>query len=83
MKIDLPTSGCGVRLITKDNDRGQVIMFYTVTLVAQQDKYLRQISDSERIIECIVSDSAFLIKSKPMRDVIKKDLFGIKKGSNR
>ncbi|CAH0550619.1 unnamed protein product [Brassicogethes aeneus] len=72
--LDLPTSGCGVRLNSKINENGILEMFYSVTIIVQQDRHLRQIADQERIIQCSVQDSAFLIKSKPMLDVIKNDL---------
>lgn len=53
-------------------------MFYTVSVVAQQDRHLRQISDQERVIECPIEDSAFEVKSEPMKDAL-----GYNKGSSR
>lgn len=58
-------------------------MFYSVTLVAQQDRHLRQISDTEKTVECTVEDDAFLVRSKAMRDAVEKEILGYNKGSNR
>lgn len=83
LEIHLPTSGCGVRLSSRENSSGNVEMFYSVTLVAQQDKHLRQISDTEKTVECVVEDGAFLVKSKAMRNAVEKEILGYNKGSNR
>lgn len=58
-------------------------MFYTVTIVAQQDRHLRQISDQERVIDCFIEDSAFAVKSRSMKDVVEKDILGYNKGMAR
>lgn len=81
--INLPTSGCGVRLNSYANDHGETLMSYKVILVAQQDRHLRQASDTERVVECIVPENAFLVKSEPMRKAIEKEVLGHNRGSNR
>lgn len=81
--LSLPTSGCGVRLNSYVNEEGETVMSYKVTLVAQQDRHLRQASDTERVVECIVSESAFLVKSKHMKEAIEKEILKKNKGSNR
>ncbi|XP_019868469.1 uncharacterized protein LOC109597263 [Aethina tumida] len=74
VSISLPTSGCGVRLNSRSDENGFLEMFYSVTVIVQQDRHLRQITDQERIVQCSVNDSAFLVKSKPMQDVIRNEL---------
>lgn len=81
--VSLPTSGCGLRLASKEDEKGEIKMFYTVTVVAQQDRHLRQISDQERVIDCFIEDSAFVVKSKNMKDVVEKDILGYNKGFAR
>lgn len=81
--VNLPTSGCGVRLASREDETGNVKMFYTVTIAAQQDRHLRQISDQERTIDCFIDDSAFTVKSPNMEDVIEKDILGNSKGLTR
>lgn len=83
LDIQLPTSGCGVRLSSRENSSGSVEMFYSVTLVTQHDRHLRQISDTEKTVECVVGDGAFLVRSKAMRDAVEKEILGYNKGSNR
>lgn len=46
-------------------------MVYSVVLVAQQDRHLRQIADQEKYLECVVKDEAFVIESQSMVDVLK------------
>lgn len=83
INLSLPTSGCGVRLNSYVSEEGATVMSYKVVLVAQQDRHLRQASDTERTIECIVSENAFLVKSKPMKEAIEKEILGHNKGSSR
>ncbi|KAJ8928604.1 hypothetical protein NQ314_018811 [Rhamnusium bicolor] len=40
----------------------------------RQDRYLRQILDQEKIIQCMVKDDAFLIKSKEFMRALKNEL---------
>lgn len=58
-------------------------MSYTVSIVAQQDRHLRQISDQERVIDCSIEDSAFAVKSKPMEEAVEKEVLGYNKGTSR
>lgn len=81
--INLPTSGCGVGLRSQESDSGGTKLLYTVTLVAQQDRHLMQISDTERVVECFVEDAVFTIKSQPMRDAVEKEILGYNKGMSR
>jgi hypothetical protein len=72
--INLPTSGCGIRLSSRVNERGHKQMVYSVVLVAQQDRHLRQIADQEKYLECVVEEDAFSIESKSMLEVVKNEL---------
>ncbi|XP_076259076.1 cypher [Rhynchophorus ferrugineus] len=72
--ISLPTSGCGIRLSSSSDDQGQPRLYYTVGLVMQQDRYLKQISDQERMVLCEVQDEAFLIKSQSMFKALKGEI---------
>ncbi|XP_018562038.1 uncharacterized protein LOC108904104 [Anoplophora glabripennis] len=74
--ISLPTSGCGVRLSTFEDPNGSIQMFYSVNLVIQQDRYLRQISDQVKTIRCVVKDEAFLIKSSALMSALRSDVKG-------
>lgn len=49
-------------------------MVYSVVLVAQQDRHLRQIADQEKYLECVVEEDAFSIESKSMLEVVKNEL---------
>lgn len=69
-----------MRLISREAENGEIKMFYTVAIVAQQDRHLRQISDQERVIDCSIEDSAFTVKSKPMKDAVEKEVLGYNKG---
>ncbi|RZC35533.1 uncharacterized protein BDFB_000988, partial [Asbolus verrucosus] len=82
ISINLPTSGCGIRLSSRLNEKGQNQMLYSVVLVAQQDRHLRQIADQEKYLECIVEDEVFSIKSPSMADVLKSELTE-KRGKNQ
>ncbi|XP_072390558.1 uncharacterized protein cyr [Diabrotica undecimpunctata] len=73
VQISLPTSGCGVRLNSAYSENGAVQMFYTVHLIVQQDRYLRQISDKERIVSCNLEDDDLLIRSKALTKTVKND----------
>ncbi|KAG5876844.1 hypothetical protein JTB14_002900 [Gonioctena quinquepunctata] len=74
--ISLPTSGCGVRLSSVPDGQGSVRMFYTVSLVVQQDRFLRQISDQEKIVRCHLKDEDFLVKSKALVKTLESELKG-------
>ncbi|XP_071053769.1 uncharacterized protein [Onthophagus taurus] len=81
LTLSLPTTGCGVKLKVKDND--QVI--YSVTVVLQQDKFLRQISDQEARITCKVNngeESLIMEWNAKMEDALKKEVQG-RKVNNR
>ncbi|XP_063908196.1 uncharacterized protein LOC135126234 [Zophobas morio] len=49
-------------------------MVYSVVLVAQQDRHLRQIADQEKYLECVVEDDAFSIKSNSVAQALKTTL---------
>lgn len=72
-----------MRLVSKNDENGGTKMFYTVSVVAQQDRHLRQISDQERLIDCSIEDSAFAVNSKPMEEAVEKEVLGYNKGSSR
>ncbi|CAG9813468.1 unnamed protein product [Phaedon cochleariae] len=72
--ISLPTSGCGVRLSSFPTENGNVQMVYTVNLVIQQDRFLRQITDQERVIKCPLKESDFLLKSNALVRTLKNEL---------
>ncbi|KAL1513025.1 hypothetical protein ABEB36_002509 [Hypothenemus hampei] len=72
--LSLPTSGCGVRLTTSADDNGNVQMTYSVLLVLQQDRHLRQISDQEKLVRCHIRDDAFLVKSPPLFKALKSGI---------
>lgn len=74
--INLPTSGCGVRLNSRTNEDGLSEMFFTVNLVIQQDKHLRQIADLETKVNCLTDDDVFLVKSDNMIKALKSDFLG-------
>ncbi|KAJ8951241.1 hypothetical protein NQ318_010269 [Aromia moschata] len=80
MNISLPTSGCGVRLSSYEDENGSVKMFYHVNLVIQQDRYLRQIADQEKTVQCLLKDDAFLVKSTALENALRNDIKG---GHNR
>lgn len=76
--IHLPTSGCGVKLNSKDDDNEDE-MYFTVILSIQQDRHLRQISDQEKLIECNVKGDLFsLSKSRSMVEEFKNELIKMK-----
>lgn len=56
-------------------------MLYSVTVVAQQDRHLRQILDQERTVECPVEESAFAVESAKMKEVVQGEVFN--RGSSR
>ncbi|XP_050294943.1 uncharacterized protein LOC126735088 [Anthonomus grandis grandis] len=72
--LSLPTSGCGVRLTSSPEENGRARMTYSVVLVLQQDRYLRQISDQERFVRCEVPDEAFLVRSQSLFKALKEDI---------
>ncbi|XP_030763505.1 uncharacterized protein LOC115888074 [Sitophilus oryzae] len=74
ISISLPTSGCGIRLSSASDQNGQPRMYYTVGLVLQQDRYLKQISDQEKVILCEVKDDAFLVKSPSLFKALKGEI---------
>lgn len=49
-------------------------MFYSVALVLQQDRYLRQISDQEKLVRCEIQDEAFLVKSQSLFNALKNEI---------
>lgn len=61
VSISLPTSGCGIRLSSRPQSPQMV---YSLVLVAQQDRHLRQIADQEKYLECFIRNDAFAIKSQ-------------------
>lgn len=71
--INLPTDKCGVRLdFVPEN--GKTEMVYSVNLIVQQDRHLRQFTDQEKILDCKLSEKAFLIKSKSMEKSLKNEV---------
>ncbi|KAJ3647587.1 hypothetical protein Zmor_019458 [Zophobas morio] len=72
--VSLPTSGCGIRLSSRINENSHKEMVYSVVLVAQQDRHLRQIADQEKYLECVVEDDAFSIKSNSVAQALKTTL---------
>ena len=74
ISISLPTSGCGVRLTSSVDENGQAKMYYTVAVVVQHDRYLRQISDQEKLVRCMVEDDAFLVKSQSLFNALKTEI---------
>ncbi|CAH1111381.1 unnamed protein product [Psylliodes chrysocephalus] len=76
--ISLHTSGCGVRLSSSSTENGDIQMFYTVNLVIQQDRHLRQISDQEKIVKCQLKDEDLLLKSKALEKTLTNEILGIK-----
>lgn len=71
VSITIPASGCGVRMSANSTDKS---MYYSVTLVVQQDKYLRQITDQERAVRCRLLDGALTLKSEPMFEALKTEV---------
>lgn len=76
--ISLPTTRCGVRLDFVPN-KGKTEMIYSVNLIVQQDRHLRQFTDQERTLECKLTERAFLIKSKTLERSLKTE---VKRGKN-
>ncbi|KAJ8971618.1 hypothetical protein NQ317_016335 [Molorchus minor] len=74
VNITLPTSGCGVRLSSYEDENGNVELLYQVNLVIQQDRYLRQITDQEKTVRCALKDDAFLVKSINLENTLKNDI---------
>ena len=72
--VSLSTSGCGIRLSSRINENSHKEMVYSVVLVAQQDRHLRQIADQEKYLECVVEDDAFSIKSNSVAQALKTTL---------
>lgn len=64
LTISLITSNCGIRL-SRENylNKKENIMVYDVTLIVQQDKYLRQITDQERTVQCFIKEDNFKVDS--------------------
>ncbi|XP_060531472.1 cuticlin-5 [Cylas formicarius] len=73
ISLSLSTSSCGVRLTTSTDENGASRMVYSVGLIIQQDKLLRQITDQEKSVQCLLEDEAFVVKSQPMFIALKKD----------
>lgn len=72
--LSLPTSGCGVRLTTVADEANAAKMRYSVALVLQQDRFLRQISDQEKRVYCALEDDAFLVKSQSLFRALKTEI---------
>ncbi|CAG9860439.1 unnamed protein product [Phyllotreta striolata] len=72
IQLSLPTSGCGVRLSSASTNQHEAEMFYTVNIVIQQDRHLRQISDQEKTIKCPLKDEDLLVKSKALAKTLKQ-----------
>lgn len=72
LTLHLPTAGCGVRLSSVEDNPEEI--YYTVTLVVQQDRHLRQFTDQEHIIKCKVNSDALAVRSRPMEEAFKKTL---------
>lgn len=49
-------------------------MRYSVALVLQQDRFLRQISDQEKRVYCALEDDAFLVKSQSLFRALKTEI---------
>lgn len=71
--ISFPTDKCGVRLDFVPN-KGRTEMVYSVNLIVQQDKHLRQFTDQEKILDCKLNEKAFLIKSKSLEKSLKNEV---------
>lgn len=78
--VHLPNSGCGVTL-NSDSNSNESNMYYSVTVVVQQDRHLRQITDQERTVRCYVDSNTFALRSQPMFEEVKREL--LKRKSNR
>lgn len=67
VQIHLPTSGCGVR------SESRIVGFYefSVHLVIQMDEKLRQSSDLQRIVRCLISKD-LMATNIPMANGSKK-----------
>ncbi|XP_056636759.1 uncharacterized protein LOC130445231 [Diorhabda sublineata] len=76
LKIGLPTSGCGVRLTSVHTEEGSLRMVYSVNLIIQQDRHLRQISDQEKVVYCDLKDIDLSFKSKALIKTLKQEIKG-------
>lgn len=74
--IHLPTSGCGIKLNSKEDDRR---MYFAMMLVVQQDRHLRQITDQERLVKCELDGATFALKSASMTEDLKRELMKMNK----
>ncbi|XP_066141644.1 uncharacterized protein cyr [Euwallacea fornicatus] len=81
--LSLPTSGCGVRLSSAPGKNNVVRMIYSVSLVLQQDRHLRQISDQEKVVYCELQDDAFLVKSQSLFRALKGEIEAGKQVNHR
>ncbi|KRT84187.1 hypothetical protein AMK59_574, partial [Oryctes borbonicus] len=70
--LNLSSSGCGVRL---NEDEESQRLYYAITVVLQQDKFLRQISDETKLITCYLANDSFNVKSANMERTVKKLMF--------
>ncbi|KAI4467953.1 cypher isoform b [Holotrichia oblita] len=66
--LNLPTSGCGVSLNEEEKTQR---LYYRVAVILQQDKFLRQISDENKLIKCYLPDDSFQVKSSSMERTLK------------
>lgn len=70
MRLTLPSAGCGVRLAVNSSD-GR--LYYLVSLVVQQDKLLRQVTDQEVVVRCFLQEQALGFQSEPMFEALRNE----------
>lgn len=72
ISLELPTSGCGVRLASMFNtsEDGSNVLRYITTVVVQMDRHLRQITDQEKTVSCLLDDEETKLNSNAMRQVV-------------
>lgn len=70
--LSIPTSGCGISF---GRDEQSQRMYYLLTIVLQQDRFLRQISDEIKKLKCYVEDEIFQVKSKNMEFALKNLIY--------
>lgn len=49
-------------------------MYYSVNLVVQQDRFLRQVTDQEIVVRCYLQENALTLKSEPMFLALKNEV---------
>ncbi|GJQ79149.1 hypothetical protein Trydic_g5401 [Trypoxylus dichotomus] len=70
--LNLSSNACGVRL---EEDEVSQRLYYEVTVILQQDKFLRQISDENKLIKCYLPNNSFQVKSINVERTLKKLMF--------